>query len=83
MNRHDLTLRPITGPGELDLFNRLPYVLDDEVADDLAAGGGLCPGRLRHLRATDRHDVAMTQVAAGLLVAAFGIKGSVPARTGQ
>jgi RimJ/RimL family protein N-acetyltransferase len=34
----DLTLRPITGPGELDLFNRLPYVLNDEVADDLATG---------------------------------------------
>lgn len=34
----DLTLRPITGSGELDLFTRLPYVLDDELADDLAAG---------------------------------------------
>jgi hypothetical protein len=34
----DLALRPITGPDELDLFNRLPYVLNDEVADDLVAG---------------------------------------------
>jgi len=37
-NQDDLTLRPITGPDELDLFNRLPYVLNDEVRDDLAAG---------------------------------------------
>ena len=34
----DLTLRPITAPGELDLFYRLPYALNDELADDLAAG---------------------------------------------
>jgi len=34
----DLTIRPITGPEELDLFCRLPYVLNDELADDLAAG---------------------------------------------
>lgn len=33
-----LTYRPITGPDELDLFRRLPYVLDDELAADLAAG---------------------------------------------
>ena len=33
-----LSLRPITGPDELDLFNRLPYVLNDEVGGDLAAG---------------------------------------------
>jgi RimJ/RimL family protein N-acetyltransferase len=38
LNQHDLTLRPITGPDELDLFNSLPYVLNDEVGDDLAAG---------------------------------------------
>jgi RimJ/RimL family protein N-acetyltransferase len=38
LHQHDLSLRPITGPDELDLFNRLPYVLNDEVADDLAAG---------------------------------------------
>jgi RimJ/RimL family protein N-acetyltransferase len=37
-HQHDLILRPITGPDELDLFNRLPYVLNDEVGDDLAAG---------------------------------------------
>src|SRR5262245_40899806 len=35
---HDLTVRPITGPDELDLFNRLPYVLNDEIGSDLAAG---------------------------------------------
>lgn len=35
---NDLTMRPITGREELDLFCRLPYLLDDELADDLAAG---------------------------------------------
>lgn len=34
----DLILRPITGRDELPLFTRLPYVLNDELADDLAAG---------------------------------------------
>lgn len=34
----DLTIRPITGPGELDLFNRFPYMLNDEFAQDLAEG---------------------------------------------
>lgn len=34
----DLTLRPITGPDELDLFNRLPYGLNDELAADLDEG---------------------------------------------
>lgn len=38
MPTNDLTVRPITGRDELDLFCRLPYVLDDELADDLAAG---------------------------------------------
>jgi RimJ/RimL family protein N-acetyltransferase len=38
LHQHDLTLRPIAGPGELDLFNSLPYVLNDEVDGDLAAG---------------------------------------------
>jgi RimJ/RimL family protein N-acetyltransferase len=38
LHQHDLILRPITGPDELDLFNRLPYVLNDEVGGDLAAG---------------------------------------------
>lgn len=38
MASNDLTVRPIAGPEELDLFCRLPYVLDDELADDLAAG---------------------------------------------
>ena len=37
-HQHDLTLRPITGPDELDLFNSLPYVLNDEVGGDMAAG---------------------------------------------
>jgi RimJ/RimL family protein N-acetyltransferase len=36
--QHELTVRPITGPDELDLFNSLPYVLNDEVEGDLAAG---------------------------------------------
>ncbi|MEV0281958.1 GNAT family N-acetyltransferase [Streptomyces sp. NPDC050610] len=31
-------MRPITGREELDLFRRLPYVLDAELADDLAGG---------------------------------------------
>jgi RimJ/RimL family protein N-acetyltransferase len=34
----NLTIRPISGPDELSLFNSLPYVLNDELADDLAAG---------------------------------------------
>ncbi|MET9951993.1 GNAT family N-acetyltransferase [Streptomyces sp. NPDC006339] len=33
-----LVVRPLTGPQELDLFNRLTYVLDHELADDLATG---------------------------------------------
>jgi RimJ/RimL family protein N-acetyltransferase len=37
-HQHDLTLRPITGPDELDLFNRLPYVLNQEVGGDVTAG---------------------------------------------
>jgi RimJ/RimL family protein N-acetyltransferase len=37
-NQQDLTIRPITGPDELALFCRLPYVLNDELADDLDAG---------------------------------------------
>ncbi|MFF7140727.1 GNAT family N-acetyltransferase [Streptomyces nodosus] len=31
-------MRPITGREELDLFSRLPYVLNEELADDLANG---------------------------------------------
>ncbi|WP_406841146.1 GNAT family N-acetyltransferase [Streptomyces sp. AHU1] len=31
-------MRPITGHEELGLFSRLPYVLNEELADDLAAG---------------------------------------------
>ncbi|MEV5970046.1 GNAT family N-acetyltransferase [Streptomyces sp. NPDC051921] len=33
-----LVVRPLTGPQELDLFNRLDYVLDHELEDDLATG---------------------------------------------
>ncbi|WP_422665225.1 GNAT family N-acetyltransferase [Actinacidiphila cocklensis] len=33
-----MIVRPISGPEELGLFTRLEYVLDDELADDLAAG---------------------------------------------
>ncbi|MER5275743.1 GNAT family N-acetyltransferase [Streptomyces sp. NPDC002809] len=33
-----LTVRPLRGPEELDLFCRLSYVLDHELADDLATG---------------------------------------------
>jgi RimJ/RimL family protein N-acetyltransferase/GNAT superfamily N-acetyltransferase len=36
--QHDLTIRPITGPGELDLFCELPYVLNEELAGDLESG---------------------------------------------
>lgn len=35
VNQHDLTLRPITGREELDLFTRLTYALDSELAGDL------------------------------------------------
>jgi len=38
LHHPELTLRPITGPDELDLFNSLPYVLNDQVGGDLAAG---------------------------------------------
>jgi RimJ/RimL family protein N-acetyltransferase len=38
LHQHHLTLRPIAGPDELDLFNSLPYVLNEEIGDDLAAG---------------------------------------------
>lgn len=37
-DQNDLTVRPIAGREELDLFSRLPYVLNEELADDLAAG---------------------------------------------
>ncbi len=33
-----LTVRPLSGPDELDLFRRLSYVSDHELADDLATG---------------------------------------------
>ncbi|UCM91292.1 GNAT family N-acetyltransferase [Streptomyces marincola] len=36
--QNDLVLRPIDGPRELALFTRLPYVLNEELSDDLAAG---------------------------------------------
>ncbi|MEU6200468.1 GNAT family N-acetyltransferase [Streptomyces sp. NPDC047061] len=31
-------MRPLNGPEELDLFSQLPYVLNEELADDLAVG---------------------------------------------
>lgn len=34
----ELNIRPLAGPEELDLFRRLPYVLDHELADDLRSG---------------------------------------------
>jgi GNAT superfamily N-acetyltransferase len=36
--QNDLTIRSITGAGELDLFCALTYTFDDELADDLASG---------------------------------------------
>lgn len=38
VEQHDLTMRPIAGRDELDLFSRLPYVLNEELRDDLAVG---------------------------------------------
>jgi RimJ/RimL family protein N-acetyltransferase len=38
VEQNDLIMRPITGHDELSLFSRLPYALNDELADDLAAG---------------------------------------------
>ncbi|MFL6141320.1 MAG: GNAT family N-acetyltransferase [Labedaea sp.] len=38
MEQNDLTMRPIAGREELNLFSRLPYVLNEELEDDLAAG---------------------------------------------
>ena len=38
LHHNGLTLRPIIGPDELGLFNSLPYVLNDEIGSDLAAG---------------------------------------------
>lgn len=34
----DLTIRPITGPDELDLFNRFPHPFNEELAGDLRDG---------------------------------------------
>lgn len=34
----ELTARPLRGPQELELFCRLSYVLDDELAEDLESG---------------------------------------------
>ncbi|GAA2396304.1 N-acetyltransferase [Catellatospora methionotrophica] len=38
MSADDLVIRPITGPAEIALFNRLDYTLNHELADDLAEG---------------------------------------------
>lgn len=35
MKTNDLTMRPISGREELDLFSQLPYILNEELADDL------------------------------------------------
>lgn len=34
----EVIMRPLSGPDELDLFRRLSYTLDHELADDLASG---------------------------------------------
>ncbi|MGI5262415.1 N-acetyltransferase family protein [Streptomyces angustmyceticus] len=34
----DLTIRPITGPDEVELFNQFPYPFNHEIADDLRTG---------------------------------------------
>jgi Acetyltransferase (GNAT) family len=36
--QNDITIRSITGAGELDLFCALTYTLDDELEDDLVSG---------------------------------------------
>jgi GNAT superfamily N-acetyltransferase len=36
--QHDLTVRPITGPDELDLFNLFPHQFNEELAGDLSDG---------------------------------------------
>lgn len=41
----ELTIRPLAGVTELELFNRFPYVLNDEIVGDLA-GGRRVPGWL-------------------------------------
>jgi RimJ/RimL family protein N-acetyltransferase len=38
VEHNDMIMRPITGPAELGLFCRLPYGLNEELADDLAEG---------------------------------------------
>jgi RimJ/RimL family protein N-acetyltransferase len=38
MATSDLTFRPLAGGDELNLFLQLPYVLNEELADDLTAG---------------------------------------------
>jgi RimJ/RimL family protein N-acetyltransferase len=38
VEQNDLTMRPITGREELGLFAQLPYVLNEELADDLGGG---------------------------------------------
>lgn len=35
---NDVTMRPMTGREDLDLFCQLPYVLNEELSDDLDAG---------------------------------------------
>ena len=37
-HHNDLTIRPISGPDELDLFNRFPHQFNEELAGDLRDG---------------------------------------------
>jgi RimJ/RimL family protein N-acetyltransferase len=38
LTQHDLVIRPLAGPQELELFRGLSYCLDHELAEDLAEG---------------------------------------------
>jgi RimJ/RimL family protein N-acetyltransferase len=38
VGQHDLTIHPITGTAELDLFCRLPYILNEKLSEDLRSG---------------------------------------------
>ncbi|MEU1398284.1 hypothetical protein ABZ403_19785 [Micromonospora zamorensis] len=45
-----VTIRPITGPDEIALFNRLPYTINHELDDDLAADWREDPDTYRAVR---------------------------------
>lgn len=66
MKQNDLIVRPIAGREELDLFTRIPYVLNEELGDDLdvgsrqhAHGERLPPCGIRQLRTHDHDDLAL------------------------